>query len=81
MRPRRCGARRCNARAWDAPLRSLNLAVAVLASHWFLLQYENAEMATRAVLEGNMKKLDNAHTLLVNHYDDFDKYAKVGSEE
>lgn len=44
------------------------------------MQYENAEMATRAVLEGNMKKLDNAHTLLVNHYDDFDKYAKVTPE-
>lgn len=37
-------------------------------------------MATRAVLEGNNKKLDNMHTLLVNHYDDFDKYGKVAAE-
>jgi len=44
------------------------------------IEYETAEMATRAVLEGNNKKLDNAHTLLVNHYDDFDKYGKVQPE-
>lgn len=27
-----------------------------------------------------MKKLDNQHTLLVNHFDDFDKYSKVSAD-
>ncbi len=44
------------------------------------IEYENADMATRAVMEGNGKRLDNAHTLLVNHYDDFEKFSKVPAE-
>lgn len=55
-------------------------SLSVLRTLFSLVQYETAEMATRAVLEGNNKKLDNMHTLLVNHYDDFDKYAKVSPE-
>jgi len=44
------------------------------------IEYETQDMAMRAVVEGNMKKLDNAHTLLVNPFDDFDKYGRVTEE-
>lgn len=41
------------------------------------IEYATAEEASRAVTEGNGKRLDNAHTLLVNNYDDYEKYTKV----
>ena len=44
------------------------------------IEYLTVDNAQRAVIEGNNKKLDNSHTLLVNHYGDMEKYNKVKNE-
>lgn len=44
------------------------------------IEYTTPEMATRAVAEGNNKRMDAQHTLLVNHFDDFEKYSKISEE-
>jgi translation initiation factor 3 subunit B len=41
------------------------------------IEYETPEMATKAVQEGDNKKLDNKHKMRVNHFADFNKFAAV----
>lgn len=44
------------------------------------IEYADARGAAEAVKKGDRKKLDKAHTLRVNLYRDFDKYAEVPDE-
>jgi len=44
------------------------------------IEYETPEMAALAVMEGDHKKLDNKHTLRVNLFDQYEKYAEMKME-
>lgn len=41
------------------------------------IEYETVEMAQRAVIEADHKRLDNKHTFRVNFWTDFEKYADL----
>lgn len=46
-------------------------------SGYAFIEYETEEGANNAVQKGNLRKLDAQHILLVNHYEDIDRFAKV----
>ena len=44
------------------------------------IEYETAEEASKAVAEGNGKRLDAKHVMSVNHFDEFDRLQALSAE-